>query len=62
MKVAVMTKAVPFGPEVYVGVKASKKLAEKAFREMYPHMRKQDDALVSDATNSLLLFIHEEGV
>lgn len=62
MKVYVMTKAVPLGKEEYVGVRNSKKNAEKAFREMFPHMRKNMDTLVSDADNTYLLFIHEEEV
>lgn len=62
MKVYVMTKAVPFGKEEYVGVKNSKKSAEKAFREMFPHMKTNTGTIVSDAANTYMLFIHEEEV
>ena len=62
MKVYVMTKAVPFEKEEYVGVKNSKESAEKAFREMFPHMRTNTGTLVSDAANTYILFIHEEEV
>lgn len=62
MKVYIMTKAVPFGLEEYIGVRNSKKNAEKAFRELFPHMRINMDTLVSDEDNTYLLFIHEEEV
>lgn len=62
MKVYVMTKAAPLGKEEYVGVRNSKKNAEKAFRELFPHMRRNMDTLVSDAHNTYLLFIHEENI
>ena len=64
MKVYVMTKAELFQPEVYVGVKKSKKEAEKELRTKYPHMKSDDSgkSYVSDASNSLLLFIHEEEI
>lgn len=59
-----MTKAELFKPEVYVGVKKSKKEATKELRDRYPHMRqdRNDMTFVSDASNSLLLFIHEEEI
>lgn len=63
MKVYVMTTAKPFGEERYAGVKATKKAAEKAFRQLYPHMRSDgNDSYVSDNNNQLLLFIHEEEI
>lgn len=62
MKVYVMTKAAPFEPEIYVGVKATRKLAEKELRTQYPHMKPSDDnsyvAVVDH--NAVLLFIKEE--
>lgn len=73
MKVYVMTIAEIFKPEKYVGVKASKKEAEKAFRKEYPYMRKEKrsssqdkcpfESYVSDSSREpKLLFIHEEEV
>lgn len=64
MKVYIMTKAELFKPEVYIGVKASKKQAEKALRELYPFMRKDEvgDSYMADKNNQLLLFIHEEEI
>ena len=57
-----MTKARPLGEEIYIGVKANRKAAEKALREMYPYMRKVMDGYAADKDNSLLLFITEEEV
>lgn len=64
MKVYVMTKAELFKSEVYVGVKKTRKEAEKALRFEYPHMKSNDNgrSYVADASNSLLLFIHEEDI
>lgn len=64
MKVYVMTEANPFCPETYLGVKPSKKEAEKELRKRYPYMRKyRNDNYVSDASSvAKLLFIHEEEV
>ena len=68
MKVYVMTQAKPFHAEVYIGVRKSLKEAEKALRNDYPHMKpvsNMSDGVkdyVSDASNSLLLFIHEEEI
>ena len=63
MKVYVMTKAKPFGDEIFVDVKATRKAAEKAFREQYPFMRhSMGDAYASHKNISdigaWLLFIH----
>lgn len=66
MKVYVMTEAKLFGVERYVGVKKSKKEAEKCFRELCPYMRTSDSkpgmwSYLSDASKEpMLLFIHEE--
>lgn len=62
MKVYVMTKARPFQAEQYMGVKSSRKSAEKALRDVFPFMRKSamGDDYVSDKENTWLLFIHEE--
>lgn len=65
MKVYVMTKANLFQPEVYVGVKKSKKEATKTLRDLYPHMKSDDsgNSFVSDSSKQpLLLFIHEEEI
>lgn len=62
MKVFVMTKAVPLGPEIYVGVKKTRKEALKTFRELFPHMREKSGGMVSDSSNTFLLFIHEEEI
>lgn len=69
MKVYVMTKAKLFQDEVYIGVEKSLKDAEKSLRVDYPHMRpsSRDEvckmrSYVSDSSNQLLLFIHEEEV
>lgn len=62
MKVYVMTKAKPFKEEQYIGVRATKKSAEKALREEFPHMRCEMGSYVSDKYNTYLLFIHEEEV
>ena len=42
MKVYVMTKFVPFGDDIYVCVKNSKKEAEEYLRHLYPHMKPTD--------------------
>lgn len=62
MKVYVITKAKPFQAEQYMGVKSSKKSAEKDLRDAFPYMRKSGfgDNYVSDKENTWLLFIHEE--
>lgn len=69
MKVYVMTKAKLFGDEIFVDVKPTKKAAEKAFRERYPHMRYSGmgDSYTSQKeitpdNGALLLFIHEREV
>ena len=64
MKVYVMTKAKPFEAEQYIGVKGTKKAAEKALREVFPHMRKDvgGENYISDKDNTWLLLIHEEEV
>lgn len=64
MKVYVMTKAKPFEAEQYMGVKATKKAAEKALREVFPHMRKDvgGESYISSKDNAWLLFIREEEV
>ena len=66
MKVYIMTKARQFQKEEYVAVKKSKKECEKAFRDMFPYMRKSDSGenYVSDKdlNHAYLLFIHEEEV
>lgn len=72
MKVYVYTQAELFSPEIYLGVKGSKKEAEKVLRNMFPHMKpdlnnqmsgtNKKYSYVSDAQNTLLLFIHEEEV
>lgn len=68
MKVYVMTKAEPLEAKIYIGVKRSKKEAEKYLRMLYPHMKKiepaykyegEGDSYVSDSSNTLLLFIDE---
>lgn len=61
MKVYVITKAKPFEPETYLGIKKTVKKAEKFLRELFPYMRKTGNgAYVSGADNEYLLFIHEE--
>lgn len=68
MKVYVVTEANLLQPERYFTVKRSKKEAEKAIREVAPHMRKSNDlgkvtSYLSDASkNPLLYFIHEEEI
>lgn len=64
MKVFVMTRAVPFGVEEFVDVKRTKKEAEKAFRNIHPHMRSSmnDNCFVSDKNNTYILFIREKEV
>lgn len=62
MKVFIMTKCVPFGQEVFVDVASSKKVAEKKFRELFPHMRVSGDVYVSDKDNTFILFIKEKTV
>ena len=68
MKVYVMTKAKPFGDEIFVDVKPTRKAAEKAFRENYPFMRYSGfDSYTSQKeitpdNEAILLFIHEREV
>ncbi len=59
-KIYVITKAEPLKEEKYVGIRSTRKLAEKFLRDRFPNMRPYDDAFVSDKTESLLLFIREE--
>lgn len=64
MKVFVMTRARPFGVEEFVDVKRTKKEAEKAFRNIHPHMRSSldDCSFVSDKDTTYILFIREKEV
>ena len=68
MKVYVVTEAKPLGVERYMFVKASKKEAEKALRDIAPYMRsfsgsrKNTSVYSADYSNSLLFFIHEEDI
>lgn len=64
-KVYVMTKARPLKEEQYVDVKGTLKEAEKAFKEMYPYMRKSGSEYLSNGhldENTYLLFIHEKEI
>lgn len=65
MTVYVITKAQPFGEEIYVGITATKKMAEKILRKEYPHMKLCGEvdrgfSYAADSSNSLLLFIRAE--
>ena len=67
MKVYITTKAESFGEEIYVGVTATKKMAERILRKKYPHMKKISD--IGGITSykdgnpiKYLLFIREEEV
>lgn len=68
MKVYVVTKAKPLGVERYMFVKASKKEAEKALRDIAPYMRsfpgniKNTSVYSADSSNSMFYFIHEEDI
>ena len=69
VKVYVVTKAVPMGPEHYVTVKASKKDAEKVIRADYPNARKDSLHSGFDSYNCknrdgswTLMFIREETI
>lgn len=68
MIIYVVTEAKPLGVERYMFVKASKKEAEKALRNISPHMRsfrgniKNTSIYSADASNSMLYFIHEEDI
>lgn len=65
MKVYVMTRAKPLRAEEFVDVKASFEEAEKAFRQMYPFMRKTgDDNYISERNidRAYLLWIREKKV
>lgn len=68
MKVYVVTKAKPLEAESYMFVKASKKEAEKALRNIAPYMRsfsgniKNTSTYSADSSNSMLYFIHEEDI
>lgn len=61
MKVYVMTKAKLFQAEQYMGVRPTRKSAEKSLRDAFPYMRKDgENSYVSDKEKTWLLFIHEE--
>ena len=68
MKVYVCTEAKIFGAEVYMFVKKSRKDAVKALRSLSPHMKSADslvknvDSYFTDASNTMLYFIHEEEI
>lgn len=67
MKVYVITKAEPFGEEVYVGTTATKEMAKRILRKKYPHMKECGtvDGFLSYVVGSpvkYLLFIREEEV
>jgi len=64
MKVYVMTKAKPFGDEIFVDVKATRKAAEAAFRQEFPYMRidKNTGDIISDKDITWLLFIREKEI
>jgi hypothetical protein len=68
MKIYVVTEAKPLEAERYMFVKASKKEAEKALRNISPYMRsilgyrKNTSTYSADASNSMLYFIHEEDI
>lgn len=64
MKVYVMTKSKPFRDEIYLGVRSSKKAAEKALREKFPYMKKDGDHafFITVDGKTEILFIHEEEV
>ena len=67
MKVYVITKEKPFGEEVYVGITATKKMAEIILREKYPYMKECGtvDGVTSYKDGNpvkYLLFIREEEV
>jgi hypothetical protein len=68
MIVYVVTEAKPLGVERYMFVKASKKEAEKALRNISPYMRslsenrKNTSAYSADSSNRMFYFIHEEDI
>ncbi len=63
MKVYVMTEAEPFMPEKYLGVKATRKAAEKELRKKYPYMKPDGkDSYTTNIAGIKLLFIHEEEI
>ena len=62
MKIYVMLKYRPLGNEVYIGIKKSRKDAEKCLRQLFPHMRVMDDTLVSDANGAYILEVREEEI
>ena len=61
MKVYVMTKANPFQPEIFLGVKASRKAAEDELKIMFPVMKwdAKKECYKADNFTTLLLFIRE---
>ena len=61
MKVYVMTKAHPFQPEVFVGVKGNRKAAENELRLKYPVMKwdAKNEYYKADNFSTLMLFIRE---
>lgn len=62
MKIYVMLKYRPLGKEEYIGIKKSRKDAEKCLRQLFPHMRVMDDTLVSDANGAYILEVREEEI
>ena len=68
MKVYVATEAKLFEPERYMFVKSSKKEVEKTLRKLSPHMRpieateKNVTTYMTDSSNQMLYFIHEEEI
>ena len=65
MKVYVMTKCYPYHPELFVGVKASRKAAEDEFKIMFPSLKydPKNDCFLSDKTAfPQMLFIREHEI
>jgi hypothetical protein len=62
MKIYVILKYRPLGNEEYIGIKKSRKEAEKCLRQLFPHMRVMNDTLVSDANGTYVLEVREEEV
>lgn len=62
MKIYVMLKYRPLGNGEYIGIKKSRKDAEKCLRQLFPHMRVMNDTLVSDANVTYILEVCEEEI
>lgn len=61
MKVYVMTKAYPFKPEIFIGVKSNRKAAENELKLLFPALSydTKNECYRADKITTLMLFIRE---